>query len=1045
MSFQGDVGGIGLAELLQSLARGRRDGVLHLHSTSGLSARLGLHDGVLSFLPDEDEDPVVWQNRVRQAWVDDPDFRAEAMRLSQVARAHRIERLYRILDSEGVHFRFNPGESHGSSSSSSSEDAPGGARMPEVHCDPMPVEFLLLEYARLSDEAEGNGTLPHHADHLAPRCLDPTGAAERRDRYLLECDGQSTLAEIADRMGLPIREAHQVHLERARSGQARLADWREMLVIAQHELTQGHIHRASARLTGWLHAAPPGPVDLGAAQLLAEEFRADRMGPVLNLLPAREARMLVRRIDHALGDPAAEVRHWRELQRLKRSCAITLVHRVAAEARWEEDAEVPSLRETLELARRLREDGSPARAGAFLRLAAGFEPESVHTRLEIGLGFLSVGLVEEAAAWILDACEGLIAAGQGERAVTALTTLLEADSSIREARRMLGRLRHLTLRRKLIRRHSLIAIAILLLLGTTAWVRIHIEQGREQQLAEIARAIENPREAHRLLDEYFPEDSSERVHDLREMIIDRRMYQETQARNTWNEAYRTALVAYNVEDPVEALDKALALPPPPRLELLDSDFRLVSDLFNGLAVRFEREHDELGDLDLDDAVQVSAELGLRERVETLREHHATLPEPDRLRTSDLIERLEVIRESLLERIQDRSDQLTERTTRDRLHGQDLLLARARSAREAGQYDRSLAAYEELLATDEGGKLRRILDEEVAEVRDRHQALLEANELAGRGEHEEALSVLDRTFTGPNDEAHALPWKLEVFPAGALVSLEDGSTRPAPFLLQSRPGERVRLRIELEDHRPALLEVDRPADQLVRLSRLPERSWGAGGRIEALPVPFEGDHIVCDRTGHIARIGTDGEPRWETELRSLGGFARTPVFLPGLPGHVLLVTEDGEAWIVDVSDGSPQGPWSLGSRPVAGPGPTSDGAIALLQDGRLVEWTERVKPREVEEGEVRAEDRLGARSGLAVRRRSEARQHPFDSPWIGWQVTVEEDAYRIRPLDAPTAGYTVQRDGDWSFLAWEAPGPGQPGGRLWISDGAGLAAYPVDSP
>ena len=131
---------------------------------------------------------------------------------------------------------------------------------------------------------------------------------------------------------------------------------------------------------------------------------------------------------------------------------------------------------------------------------------------------------------------------------------------------------------------------------------------------------------------------------------------------------------------------------------------------------------------------------------------------------------------------------------------------------------------------------------------------------------------------------------------------------------------------------------------------------------------------------------------------------------------------------------------LGSRPVAGPGPTSDGAIALLQDGRLVEWTERVKPREVEEGEVRAEDRLGARSGLAVRRRSEAGQHPFDCPWIGWQVTVEEDAYRIRPLDAPTAGYTVQRDGDWSFLAWEAPGPGQPGGRLWISDGAGVRAY-----
>ncbi len=1045
MSFQGDVGGIGLAELLQSLARGRRDGVLHLHSRDGLSARLGLKDGVVSFLPDEGEDPVRWQNRVRQAWIDDQDFRAEAMRLTQVARAHRIERIHRILDSEGVHFRFNPGEAHHRPGAAGGEDSPGGARMPEVHCDPMPVEFLLLEYARLSDEAQGLGTLPPHADHLAPRNLDPAGAAERRDRFLLECDGRTTLAEIADRLGLPIREARLVLLDRRRAGLARLADWREMLVIAQHELGQGHLHRASARLIGWLHASPPGPVDLGAAELLAGEFRADRMGPVLNLLPAREARMLLRRVDRALADPAAEVRHWRELQRLKRSCPISLVHRVAAESRWEEDPEVPTLREVLDLARRLREDGTPGRAAAFLRLAARFEPENVHTRLEIGLGFLAVDLVEEAAAWILDACETLIAAGHGEKALGALHTLLEADGGIREARRMLGRLRHLTLRRQLIRKHSLVGISIVLLLGATAWVRIHVEQDREHRLAEVAAAIGDPRAAHRLLETHFPDDTTERVQNLREMIVDRRKYQETEARNGWNEAYREAQMAGQLEDPVSALEQALAIPPPPRLELLEPDFRLLGDLFNGLAARFEREHDELGPIDLDDAAQVDAELGLRDRTDGLLEHIATLDERQRMRCEDLGERLTVIRKDLLARIQDRSDRLAARTMSDRLHGQDLLLARARSAREAGQFDRSLAAYEELLATDTSGKLARILGEEVGEVRARHEALRRADELAGEGRHEEALEVLDATFDGPGEEAHALPWKLEVFPAGALVHLDDGSTRPAPFLLESRPGQPVRLRVELEGHHPVELLVERPADQLVQLSRVAERAWSRGGRVDALPVPYEGDHLVCDRTGHVARLGAGGEIRWETELRSLGGFARTPVFLPRLDGRFLLVTEDGEAWILDAADGTPEGPWSLGARPVAGPSPTPEGALARLDDGRVVRWTERVRPEEIEDADLPDLDRDGARAGLAVRRRAEVGLRPFDSPWSGWRVTLEEDAYRVRPAAEDAGGYAVRRDGDWSFLAWEAPTPGAPAGRLWISDGAGIAAYGPSGP
>ena len=46
MSFQGDVAGIGLGELLQGLARGERNGVLTL-SGKKLSASVGLRKGQL--------------------------------------------------------------------------------------------------------------------------------------------------------------------------------------------------------------------------------------------------------------------------------------------------------------------------------------------------------------------------------------------------------------------------------------------------------------------------------------------------------------------------------------------------------------------------------------------------------------------------------------------------------------------------------------------------------------------------------------------------------------------------------------------------------------------------------------------------------------------------------------------------------------------------------------------------------------------------------------------------------------------------------------
>src|SRR6187200_3298076 len=103
MSFQGDVGGIGLADLLQSLVRGR-DGVVTLSGRAPLRSTVGILSGQIHLLPEQDEDAEIWRNRVRQAWIGDPDFRVDSLRMEDLARAQRIETIYNLLDSDLIHF-----------------------------------------------------------------------------------------------------------------------------------------------------------------------------------------------------------------------------------------------------------------------------------------------------------------------------------------------------------------------------------------------------------------------------------------------------------------------------------------------------------------------------------------------------------------------------------------------------------------------------------------------------------------------------------------------------------------------------------------------------------------------------------------------------------------------------------------------------------------------------------------------------------------------------------------------------------------------------
>lgn len=1041
MSFQGDVGGIGLAELLQSLARGRREGILTLNADCGLACTLGLENGVIYLLPQPDEDPRVWQERARQAWVKDHDLRVDAIRTAEIARAHRIELVYRLLDSEGVHFRFeNEPLPRRAAEQGAHKDELGAnpPRMPQVHCEGVSVEYLLLEYARMSDEQESLGGPSGFSDHVVPRALDLTKTAQGNSRFLQECDGASSVAEITDRLGWPIRQGRLLVAGHVRARSLRLASARELLVLAQKELERGHLARTASRLSAWVQAAAPGPLDEGDAGLLDAEWKAERMSALLNKMPTREARILMRRLDHAQADPVRAVRHWRELQRLRKHDALTGLHRIACEQRDETDADSPSLRELLELASSFRKEEHPRRAAVILRLAAARQPTATAAQLDIGLGLLAAGRPEEGAPWILEAAARLIESRAAHKTIAPLRALAEADPTCREARRLLSRARSRSVRKQLVRRHSLIGLAVVVALGLGAWIQVGYERRSDERLVEIQALLTDPAAAQALLERHFADDDSPQVEDLRQTIAARLKGIEAAERAAWYEQFRSAQLECTLGEVTLGLERALELPAPPRLATVEEPWPLVSDLFNGLAARLESQLQELGPAVLDDPGQVQAEERLGELLEGVLERTlAAAPGED---GGDMVERLGLLQDELRRRAEGRAHDVAARERLDLLARQDLLLAAARAHAEAGDLERALVAYAGLCESDESGRLAELFGVEIEGVRARHQAVLRARELAGAGEHAAAREVLAASLADP--DAQPLPWTLDSFPSGATVELAAGAPRRTPTVLESRFEERLQMTLRAAHCEPFTLIAGEPADRFIWLSRLCDRRLASEGRIEAPPVGVELDHVVCDRAGRVRLLTADAGRGWERRLSSLGGIARAPVFLPQRPGHLLLVTEDGEAWIVSARSGEIEGPWRLGSPPAEGPVATPDGVRARLKDGREVLWTRRLRP---EQAGARSDEaaldaaRAGSDAGLALLRRADGARR-LDSPWNGWSVAVTAEVFRATRDGEPDGGFAVRRAGEWVFLAWEAPHGKLPGGRLWVSDEAGLRAF-----
>lgn len=1039
MSFQGDVRGIGLAELLQGLARGRKEGILTLTSRGGRRCVVGLDEGRAHLLPDPDEDAERWRNRARNAYADSP--RADSLRMSQIARAHRLEELYELLDGGDVHFRFEPGVVPRQGPSSGEE----GEQRTQVFCEATQVEFLLLEYARVADELEGQPGARELSPDLVPCVLDPSPAGGTPLPFLEQCDGRSTLQEVADRLGWPIRQARLTVAPALARGGLRAAHPIELLQLAMHELKSKHFARAAVRLGAWCRDGAPGPLDENTAESLESEWLGGRLSAALRVMSPRARRTLLRRLDHGLRNDSQAVVHWLEATRLDRTDRIAQLKRMAAEFREGSDPDTPTVRDLLDWGRDQREKGHPWRAAPVLVMAAQKQPTNTSLQLELGTGLVAAGRAAEGAPWVLSGSRELLEQGHADRAVTPLRSLLAEDPRNRECRQLLSRARRQSTQVRKLRKNLMISLAMTGVIAGAALVKVKVDADRGARLDEVRQRLGDPWAAYRLLQDRFGEDYSVEVRELRDQIEERRRLEEMEQRSAWLAKYQDAQLEATKGDPLAALGKIRAVPPPPKLQLVREPWPDPKDLLDSLVEHLADELQALGEPVEGSPQQVAREDQIHGWAETLIVT-ATAEEPVAPYMARFARGLEEVQELVEARRAERDARIEARLAMENLDRQDALYRKGEAYASSGDLVRALNCWEECIEIDRSGKVERLLEERVAEVRGQLAAIQRARGLAGEGRHEQAIELLRAKLDDPTDVI--LPWKVDSYPHEVTATQSAHRVWRTPFTIESTLGEEVQLTFTAEGYETRTVTFDRPADRTVHLERSPDRAWRGEGRVDAIPVAVEDDHLVADRKGNLARVQADGGTLWRTRIKTLSGIARAPVFLPHRPGDLLLVTEDGDAWIVASEDGDLQGPWQLGSAPVIGPSPSGGHVRVRLSDGRQVLWRDALQPVIDEAaGPLRDEDastRFGADGGFAVARRREGHRGDFPCPWTSWIVRVEEKAFMVHPESEPESGYSILRRGEWEFVAWESPTAHAPHGRLWASDGRGVRAYvPVE--
>ena len=1034
MSFQGDVRGIGLAELLQGLARGRKQGLLSLGGSDRAACLIGLLDGRLILLPDEDEDEVALAERIRIAQSHGLEDAVDEADVEALGHAQRLEHLYCLLDGGEVHFRFDPGELD-------QLDADIGANSGTQ------LEFILLEYARICDELEGFPDLSFLGFNSVPQWINPALGESVSERVRSQIDGRSTVQEIGDRLRWTIRQTRLTLAGLFQSGALRLSTDQELLALTLQEMEMRQFARACQRLRAWIELCPPGPLHPDVAHALSEEWVSGRLPASMRGMQPRETRSFLRRLDASVSNPASAVHHWNEAVQIHPEDKLCRMHAMMLQYAEDNRSERPTVRDLLALARTLKEDGHPERGAPLLLIAVQKNPEGLGQKLEVGLGLIDAGEPEHGGPWVLAATHSLVDRGQADRALVPLRTLIEAAPNSREAKALYSKAKRASTQAKKMRRNLGIAGAIGVLVAGAALVKVRADRQWENHYAQVQALMDTPDAALVTLNKHFKEDETVMVMRLRQRIEKRQLDIENGIRDDWLDAYKDVHDSARKGDPVAALQSIRSMQQPPRLIILKASFPPITDLYLVLGEQLEEQLSEQGEVLAHSESQAQGEvqlLALCASIEdALEDKEARFAQVKSLKAS-----IATLRQVLSQREELRL-QLEEKDRHHKnLQRQDELRELAEKAEEKGDYERALHFYQEILGGELNPQVRDYIQPKAETLSSILLAIDEARDLAYKGEHTEALSLLDERIENKEHLARIImPWKVESFPSGVRVTTSKGRSYTTPFEIETATQEHLELTFTSPGFLSQTVKVEKPQDVSIFLQRTPESNWRSQGRVDAIPVPYQSDRIVVDRKGYLARLKRNNGLAWESQIPGVSGVARAPVFFPGGSDKMLIVTEQGAAWLLHVNDGSLDGPWELPSPPMVGPLVDSSAIHVLLSDGRWAKWESSLQPEFLEPGQSPyAEEssqayRYGPANGMQVLRSRDGETRELKSRFTGWTAKITPDGLMVTPPDEESeGGFSTQIRGQWTFMAWEPPGVDCSEGRLWLSDSQGLRSF-----
>jgi hypothetical protein len=798
-------------------------------------------------------------------------------------------------------------------------------------------------------------------------------------------------------------------------------------------------------LTAWLASAPAGPPLRTEAQLLWSAWEGGQLQSATQLLGMRQARALFRKLDALDSDIQSQLDRWRELAEHPQGGVLAKLHFHALRTRLPKEEHQGSETELLRLARGFLANDQNFRARCILRVVAAIAPDSLTTRIELGTRLLEAGLLDMGSDWMIEAAQELLVHEELEKATQVLYSLLQSAPNHRVANGMLLETRE-RLRRKTKNRWNVaIGAALAVVLSGSGVIWFQRNQMREQRLIEITELLHTPSQALALLERYFPGDDSERIKTMREGLFKRHADDQEQRAGAWVAHFDETEAKVRRGDLAEAFRRVVALPEKPDVAIsYKRGWGSHEDLLALLGNRCEEEAERRNPAVHASEEELDAERNLLASIDKLVVDAKSQTKKDRF--LPFAERLGVLSVSMTKRISARARDRADLRIRDLENQQEQLLSSARFHARTGEFSSALDQYEALLKLENSESLAGFLAPEVEVVRSQRQAFEQALNLSRAGDHKGAIQKLKDAKLNP--AICPLPWRVQSSPPGASVRLSDGSQRTTPFSIESNMGAFMRLEFSYPGCESVKVEVDSPQDLLISLHKQPERLWVAQRQIEAIPVPIGGDQIVADRFGQVQRIDSQGNEVWRRELDTLAGIARTPVFLQGRPGHMLLLSEDGQAWVIDATDGDLEGPWTHTAAPADGLVALQNGVAALFTDGKVATWSDSVTPSLssarglLERGPELDDGSLASERGdhYVALRRGTGNEPELGNPWTPWRIEVLSDHYLVRRGGNEPDAFTISRAGRWHFVAWERPNALCPRGRLWIADDTGLRSF-----